>query len=203
MDLLLAVLLGLLGALAGALFIILFKQLRRMMQPLKTHLIVRGLIGGLGLGIAGALLPLTLFSGESQTLEVIDRAAELGALMLIVLALVKLFITTLCLATGWKGGYIFPTMFAGAALGMAAHLIFPAIPQAVAVAATMAGTMVATMKAPIFSALFVMVLVQRETSPVIAIAVIVGVLATARLSMVSAPAKPAEPTARPSAALPG
>jgi H+/Cl- antiporter ClcA len=101
-------------------------------------------------------------------------------------------ITTLCLATGWKGGYIFPTMFAGTALGLAAHLIFPNIPMAVTVAATMGGAMVATMKAPIFSALFVSVLVQREASPVIAIAVIVGTLATARLSMVSAPPKPAE-----------
>ena len=85
---------------------------------------MRGFIGGLGLGIAGALLPLVLFSGEAETLEVINHAAEIGTLMLIVLALVKLFITTLCLTTGWKGGYIFPTMFAGAALGMAAHLIF-------------------------------------------------------------------------------
>jgi hypothetical protein len=50
----------------------------------------------------------------------------------------------------------------------------------------MGGALVATMKAPIFSAVFVMVLVQPETSPVIAIAVIVGMLATARLSMVSA-----------------
>jgi hypothetical protein len=44
------------------------------------------------------------------------------------------------------------------------------------------------MKAPIFSALFVMVLVQNETSPVVAIAVIVGTLTTARLSMASAKA---------------
>jgi H+/Cl- antiporter ClcA len=185
-DLLVAVPLGLIGALAGAIFIIVFKQLRQVMQPLRQHVIVRGIIGGLGLGIAGALLPLVLFSGEAETLEVINHAAEIGALMLIVLALVKLFITTLCLATGWKGGYIFPTMFAGAALGMAAHLIFPAIPEAVAVAATMAGAMVATMKAPIFSALIVMVLVQTETAPVIAIAVIVGALATARVSMMAA-----------------
>jgi H+/Cl- antiporter ClcA len=105
--------------------------------------------------------------------------------VLIVLALVKLFVTTLCLATGWKGGYIFPTLFAGAALGMAAHLIFPAVPEAVAVAATLAGAMVATLKAPIFSAVFVMVLVQHETAPVVAIAVIVGLLATARISMKS------------------
>jgi H+/Cl- antiporter ClcA len=190
-DLLLAVPLGLIGSLAGAIFIVVFKQLRKIMQPLNNHLIMRGLIGGLGLGIIGALLPLTLFSGETQTLEVIERAAEFGALTLIVLALAKLFVTTLCLATGWKGGYIFPTMFAGAALGMAAHLVFPFIPEAVAVAATMADAMVATMKAPIFSALFVMVLVQAETSSVIAIAVIVGMLATARIAMVSAAARTA------------
>ncbi len=181
--------LGLVGALAGAIFIVTFQQLRKWMRPLSNHLIVRGLIGGLGLGLAGALLPLTLFSGEAETAELINRAAEIGALMLIVLALVKLLITTLCLATGWKGGYIFPTLFAGVALGMAAHLIFPDIPEAVAVAATLGGALVATMKAPIFSALFVMTLVQHETSPVVAIAVIVGALATARLSMVSAPAE--------------
>jgi H+/Cl- antiporter ClcA len=188
-DLLLAVPLGLVGALAGAIFIIMFKQLRQIMQPLNKHLIVRGLIGGLGLGIAGALLPLTLFSGEEQTHILIENAATIGAFMLIGLALVKLFATTLCLATGWKGGYIFPTMFAGTALGLAAHSIFPAIPVAVAVAATMGGAMVATMKAPIFSALFVAVLVQREASPVIAIAVIVGALATARISMTSGKAE--------------
>jgi chloride channel protein, CIC family len=184
-DLLLAVPLGLVGALAGAIFVVGFGYLRDIMRPLKQHVVVRGLIGGLGLGIAGALLPLTLFSGEAETAEVIHRASEIGALMLIVLALVKLLVTTLCLATGYKGGYIFPTLFAGAALGMAAHLIFPQIPEAVAVAATLAGAMVATMKAPIFSALFVMTLVQNETAPVIAIAVVVGALATARIVMQS------------------
>ncbi len=185
LDLLLAVPLGLVGALAGAVFIFAFDLLVRLMRPLKHRLILRGFIGGLGLGIAGALLPLTLFSGEAETAELIHRASEIGALMLIVLAFVKLFATTLCLATGYKGGYIFPTLFAGAALGLAAHLIFPTIPEAVAVAATLGGAMVATLKAPIFSALFVMVLVQRETSPVIAIAVIVGALASARISMKS------------------
>jgi hypothetical protein len=63
-------------------------------------------------------------------------------------------------------------LFVGVALGRAAHLVFPDIPEAAAVAATLGGARVATMKAPIFSALFVVVLVQRETSPVIAIAVI-------------------------------
>jgi hypothetical protein len=53
----------------------------------------------------------------------------------------------------------------------------------------MAGAMVTTMKAPLFSAMIVVVLVQLETSPVVAIAVIVGLLATARLSMTSGMAR--------------
>jgi H+/Cl- antiporter ClcA len=193
-DLVLAVPLGLIGAAAGAVFIVVFARLRKIMEPLRKHVILRGLIGGLGMGIAGALLPLTLFSGEYETLEVIDTAAEIGVVMLIVLAVVKLFVTSLLLATGWKGGYIFPTMFAGVALGMALHLIFPSIPVAVAVAATMSGAMVATMKAPLFTALFVAILVQREAYPVIAIAVIVGLLATMKLSMTPRPAADAGQT---------
>lgn len=185
-DLLLAVPLSLLGALAGAIFIVTFKYLRRMLRPLQQHLVVRGLLGGVALGVVGALLPLTLFSGEEQTATLIDTAAEIGVPALVVMALLKLLITSLLLVTGWKGGYIFPTMFASVALGMAAHLLFPSIPVAVAVAATMGGAMVSTMKAPIFSALFTAVLMERETGPVIAIAVIVGLLATARLSMTPA-----------------
>ncbi|MFZ2362206.1 MAG: chloride channel protein [Anaerolineae bacterium] len=186
-DLAWAVPLGLLGALAGAIFILAIRTLRRLLAPLRSRLIVRGLLGGLILGIAGALLPLVLFSGEQQTHVLIQDAAAIGVIQLIVMALVKLLITALLLVTGWKGGYIFPTMFAGVALGMAANLVFPSIPAPVAVAATMGGAMVATMKAPIFSALFVALMVQSSTGPVIAIAVVVGLLATARLSLVQAP----------------
>jgi H+/Cl- antiporter ClcA len=185
LHLLLALPLGLMGALAGAIFIAGFDYLSKLIAPLNKYLVLRGVIGGLGLGISGSLLPLTLFSGAAETGEIIRRAEEIGAIGLIVLALIKLLVTTLCLATGWKGGYIFPTLFAGAALGTAAHLLFPAIPEAVAVAGTLSGALVATMKAPLFSALFVMALVQRETSPVIAVAIVAAALATARLPMKS------------------
>jgi H+/Cl- antiporter ClcA len=74
-----------------------------------------------------------LFSGEEQSLDLIAHAAEIGVVMLIVLGLVKLFATSLLLATGWKGGYIFPLMFTSIALGLAVDLMFPGIPIAVAV----------------------------------------------------------------------
>jgi len=135
------------------------------------------------MGIIGALLPLTLFSGEEQTADLITHAAEIGVVMLIVLGLVKLFATSLLLATGWKGGYIFPIMFASVALGLALDLLFPGIPVAVCVAATMAGALVAALKAPLFAGLFSLVLVQKETAAVIAVAVVVSALMTALVAL--------------------
>jgi len=52
---------------------------------------------------------------------------------------------------------------------------------------TIAGAMVATMKAQPFSGFFTLLLVQREAGPVMAIAVIVGLPATAPLAMTPAP----------------
>jgi H+/Cl- antiporter ClcA len=182
-DLLYAAPLGLIGAIVGLLFMLALQRLRQLLQPMKGHVVLRGLLGGLAMGIVGALLPLTLFSGEEQTVDLINDAAEIGVLMLVVLGLVKLFITALLLTTGWKGGYIFPIMFASAALGLAMNLLFPGIPVPVAVAATMGGALVAALRAPLFAVLFPLVLVQKETAAVIAVAVVVGALLTALLAL--------------------
>jgi H+/Cl- antiporter ClcA len=182
-DLLLAVPFSLVGAVAGVLFTLMFRGLRKLMQPMKAHVVWRGLIGGLGMGIIGVLLPLTLFSGEEQTVELIKQATEIGFVMLIVLALAKLAATSLLLATGWKGGYIFPIMFAGVALGMAGHLVFPNTPIAVTVAATLAGALVAALRAPLFAALFTLSLVQAEIGPIVAVAVLVSALMVALIAM--------------------
>ncbi len=182
-DLLYAAPLGLIGGAVGLLFMLSLSRLQRLFQPMKTHVVLRGLLGGLGMGLIGALLPLTLFSGESETTDLITHAAEIGVLMLIVLGVAKLFATSLLLATGWKGGYIFPIMFASVALGLAVSLLLPGVPVAVTVAATMAGALVAALKAPLFAALFTTVLVQKETAPVIAVAVVVSALLAALLAL--------------------
>ena len=182
-DLFTAVPLGLIGGLVGVLFMLSLRRLQRLFQAMKERVVLRGLLGGLGMGIIGALLPMTLFSGESETADLIANAAEVGVAMLIVLGLAKLFATALLLATGWKGGYIFPIMFASVALGMAASLVFPNLPVAVAVAATIAGALVAALKAPLFAALFTLVLVQQETAAVVAVAVVVSALLTALVAI--------------------
>lgn len=182
-DLLWAAPLGLIGGLVGVILFVVLRRLQAWMLPLKHHLVVRGLIGGVGLGIVAAFLPQVLFSGEEQTAELIHNAAEIGVVMLIVLAVGKLLVTCLILAAGWKGGYLFPILFVGVALGLAANQLFPSIPVAVAVAATLGGAVVATMRAPLFAIIFTLVLVQHETAPVIAIAVVSAALLTAVLGL--------------------
>jgi H+/Cl- antiporter ClcA len=200
-DLLWAVPFSLIGGLAGLIFMFVFQRLRQLMQPLKNHLVLRGVIGGLGMGIIGALLPLTLFSGEEGTTELIRQAATIGFGTLILLAICKLLATSLLLATGWKGGYIFPIMFAGVALGMAGKLLFPFVPTAVIVASTLAGVLVAALRAPLFAALFTLVLVQAETAPVVAVAVIVSSFLMALVVLRQARAK-AQVQATPQSAAP-
>ncbi len=182
-DLIYAVPLGLVGGAVGLAFMWSLRHLQRLFKPMKGRVVLRGVIGGLGMGIIGALLPLTLFSGEEQTADLILHAAEIGVAMLVVMAVVKLFAASLLLSTGWKGGYIFPIMFSGVALGLAVSLVFPAIPVPVAVAATMAGALVAALKAPLFAALFTTTLVQKETAAVIATAVVAAALLTAVLAL--------------------
>jgi H+/Cl- antiporter ClcA len=181
LDLLVAVPFALLGGLAGVVFMLLLRGLRKLVQPMKSHVVWRGLIGGLGMGIIGALLPLTLFSGEAETLDLIAQATEIGFWMLLLLAVAKLFATSFMLATGWKGGYLFPIMFAGIALGMSGKVLFPSIPTAVPVAAALAGALTAALRAPLFAALFTLAMVQAETAPVVAVSVLAGALLTAVL----------------------
>ena len=87
-DLFLAVPLGLAGALVGAIFILAIRGLSKLVAPLNKRVIVRGLIGGLVLGLVGALVPLVLFSGEEQTNTLIQDAAAIGVIPLIGMALV-------------------------------------------------------------------------------------------------------------------
>ena len=81
-DLIMAVPLSLIGGAAGLIFALMFKWLRTLMLPLKKHLVLRGVIGGLGMGIIGALLPLTLFSGEEQSVDLVLMAPSIGFGML-------------------------------------------------------------------------------------------------------------------------
>lgn len=118
-----AIPLAAIGILAGYLYFLFKKLTFSLEQKFKKYTIIRGAVGGLLLGISGTILPLTMFSGEHQMGVVISEAETIGAVMLIVIAVVKLLLTNICIDSGLKGGHFFPIIFCGISIGCAMSLI--------------------------------------------------------------------------------
>jgi len=182
--LLYAAILGLAGAAAGVLFIGAFHLFSRLTMPIAGRHLVRGLAGGVGLGIAGTVFPLVLFSGQNEFKTVLETGATAGAVVLLLLVAAKILASTWCMATIFKGGPIFPLIFAGGTLGLAVSLLVPAIPPAVAVPAVMAGMIVCVLKMPaVVIPLVALVFLQWEILIIVAIAAVAGYYTTRSVVM--------------------
>ncbi len=177
-DLIYAVFLGIVGAAIGLAFIYIFQWMRRRTAPYKNYPVIQAVIGGLVLGIVGVIFPLTLFTGETQVNDVINQAATLGVVMLLVLALVKMLLTSWCIGTGWAGGYIFPTLFMGAAVGMAISIALPFIPVGVCLACVMGAIFVSVFKSPIAVTMITATLFATTLIPAATIAVVTSLMIT-------------------------
>ena len=196
-DLGYAVLLGLLGGLLGLLFIRLYRAMRRWAERRRSGPVPLAVLAGLVLGIVGAIFPVLLFSGDAEIQVLIDDAARMGAIMLIALAVLKVFVTVTCLAFGWSGGYIFPSFFMGTALGLAVHQLLPFIPEIVCIVCVMSGVSVALLRSPIAIAMIIQVLFDVRLAPIIAIAILSAFLLTYRAQLVPPPEECSMPSSTP------
>jgi len=107
----------------------------------------------------------------------------MGAPLLIALALLKVFVTVVCLSLGWSGGYIFPSFFMGAALGLAVHQLLPFIPEVVCIVCLMSGVSVALLRSPIALTMIIQVLFDVRLAPIIAVAIVSSFLLTYHTSL--------------------
>jgi H+/Cl- antiporter ClcA len=169
-----AFLVGVVGVVLALVFKGIHTGVGRLVKPLSARPILKPTLGGLGFGITGALLPLTMFSGEHELESVMEQGAEFGVLLLLVLALVKLFNLSLCLHTGFPGGFIFPILFAAGTVGTAVHQLIPAIPLGLSVACLMAGAGGAILRMPIATIFLIGVITQPDLIPVIIVATFTG-----------------------------
>ena len=184
-HLLLAVVLGVLGATLGLIFGLLMRSLKKLTAPLNSRPIIRGVAGGFILGLLGMALPLTLFLGTSGLQVVTKQGAQMGLFVLIALVFAKMLATTGALSTGFIGGPIFPLLFIGGTAGTAINLIFPDIPLALAVACMMAAVPGSLLPVPLSLAVIVLLITgipATEAIPVF-IAVIVSYYITHELGL--------------------
>ena len=141
-DLLWSFPLGGLGALFGGFYSWLQKRGKDLLKPLTSRPVLRALQGGVLLGAAASWLPMMLFSGQYDLQQVYLQAAQLGAGMLLLISLTRLFLIAALLNTGWKGGQFLPLMFSSAALGLAFSQLFPFISAPAGILAVMSGLLV-------------------------------------------------------------
>lgn len=117
------IILIIIGIILGYIYSISHKVIKLLFKPLKNNILIKCIIGGLMLGIIGYLLPLTMFSGEEQIFIITERGISITCTMLIIISIVKIFLTNICIETGLKGGHFFPMIFAGISLGLGMSMI--------------------------------------------------------------------------------
>ncbi len=145
-DLVICLVPALFGMIAGYIYMLTGKLLRGLFSLLAKYPVISGVVGGIGMGICGCLLPLTLFSGQHEIHYVIKSAGEEKISYFLILALANIVVSQFVLAAGWKGGPFFPIFFSGASVGIVAWILFPGISLTAAIVAGLTG--MTTIKMP-------------------------------------------------------
>lgn len=150
-DLALAVLFGIVGAVAGWLFIGIFQACDRLFLIIPGPIYLRTTLTGLLLGSIAALLPLTRYFSNEQLNEIIS--SNFSSVLLLTIAGAKLVAISLTLTGGWRGGFIIPLFFTGACVGKAIAVAVPGLNPVFAMICTMAAINAAVTRTPVSTTL--------------------------------------------------
>ena len=110
------------GILLGWLYLISEHAMMQLFSNVPILLLTT--LGGVGIGGMALLYPDLLFSGEETILEYIDEWRLIPLYSLLLFSVLKLLFTAFCLATGWRGGHIYPLLFSSFTIGYFFSLLF-------------------------------------------------------------------------------
>lgn len=174
-DLWWALLVGIIAGFVGVMFKLIFGIVHRVFARFAKRPVGRAIIGGVVIGLIGTFLPLTLYSGQTQLLQIIHNPASFGIGLLLVMVVVKALLTSTSFTTGLEGGPIFPLLFMGGTLGLAISKGLTFIPEGVAVTVGMAALACAVFPMPLtISLLLGLMGGQTDLLPVIVIGAVIG-----------------------------
>jgi H+/Cl- antiporter ClcA len=179
-DLLVGLGAGVAGALVAGGFTYASKGFRTLFRRLPVP--VRPAVGGLALGGLALWSPYALTFGEGQV-QLVATTAKLALGTLLVAALAKFVASSMIVSAGWRGGFIIPMFFIGAALGSAGHAAL-GVDRVVAMTAMMAAINVGVTKTPFGSTLVVAEMAGLRLLPPILLASLVALFLTSRVSMI-------------------
>ncbi|MBW7983564.1 ion channel protein [Enterobacillus tribolii] len=122
----------------GMVVVYLLPHCHALFQRLRHPVLMLG-CGGFILGCLGVLGgPVTLFKGLDEMRQLLHLPGN-SASALFGITLVKLAALLIAASCGFRGGRIFPAVFAGVSLGLALSAAFPALSPAVAISCAILG----------------------------------------------------------------
>jgi H+/Cl- antiporter ClcA len=121
---------------------------RRVVAALAVNSVLLAGVGGLLFGVAGVMLPMTLFAGKDQLDDAIDQIETLGAGLLVAVLGVKIVTFAISMATGFIGGPVMPSLFLGGIAGLVVHVLIPDLPLALTLSAMLVAVPGAVVRAP-------------------------------------------------------
>ncbi|MFJ6544972.1 ion channel protein [Streptomyces sp. NPDC091385] len=131
------------AALLGLCAVYVFPYVHRVFRRLRHPMLMLP-AGGVVLGaLAAAGGHLTLFKGLTEVAELARDPDGRTAGQYAVLAVVKAAALVVAASSGFRGGRIFPSVFVGAALGLCAHALVPAVQPSLGVASGVLGMLLA------------------------------------------------------------
>jgi H+/Cl- antiporter ClcA len=182
LDLVWALGAGIVGAGVALVFTTSVELARRAIRPVPEPL--RPALGGLVLGSLALFSPYALTYGKDQ-IDPLRALAAAPVSFFALAALAKLAGTTATVASGWRGGFIIPLFFIGAALAHVVDALLPAANEAVVACALMAAINTGVTKTPLGSTLVVSKMVGLALIPSTAVAAVVALLLTHRSGLLA------------------
>ena len=169
------ILLMVIGIVLSYVYFISHRMVKVIFSNLENKFIIKGVIGGLLLGIIGTLLPLTMFSGEEQIYLLLGTGAQLGLMVLILTSLIKIVLTNVCIETGLKGGHFFPMIFSGTAMGYAMSILMNMDPI-VSMSIVTTSFMASILKKPLAVVLLMMIIFPMNLIPLMLVSAVMACL---------------------------
>ncbi|MEU6592695.1 ion channel protein [Streptomyces sp. NPDC046881] len=142
-DLLAALVIAPAAAALGMCAVYAFPHVHTALGRLRHPMLMLPAGGVLLAGLAALGGHLTLFKGLSELGQLARDPGRWSAGQLFTMTVVKLAALLVAASCGFRGGRIFPAVFVGTALGLAAHALVPAVHPSLGVATSVLGVLLA------------------------------------------------------------
>ncbi len=186
-DFAIAIMFGIIGAVAGWLFMGIFRGCDYLFARIPGPIYLRTTLTGLGLGTLAVLLPLTRYFGHEELESVLTN--NFGAVFLLTLAFGKMAAISITVTGGWRGGFIIPLFFTGACIGKAVAILIPGLNPALAMICTMAAINAAVTRTPISTTLLLSKLANLSPFTPILFASLIGFFLAPKVPLIASQLK--------------